>query len=90
LEHSVGYTLLPGTRKPVKVWTDPGTIEPEATRQLRNIGDLPWVDGVAVMPDVHYGKGATVGSVIAPCGKRSRRPRSASTSAAACPPSAPT
>ncbi|SHN34322.1 tRNA-splicing ligase RtcB [Cryptosporangium aurantiacum] len=59
------YTLLPGTRAPVKVWTDPNTIEPEATKQLRNIGALPWVEGVAVMPDVHFGKGATVGSVIA-------------------------
>ena len=61
----MSYTLLPGTRAPVKVWTDPLTIEPEAARQLRNIGALPWVEGVAVMPDVHYGKGATVGSVIA-------------------------
>ncbi|HET8662481.1 MAG TPA: RtcB family protein [Micromonosporaceae bacterium] len=59
------YTLLPGTRAPVKVWTDPWGIEAEAQRQLRNIGNLPWVEGVAVMPDVHYGKGATVGSVIA-------------------------
>jgi tRNA-splicing ligase RtcB len=49
----------------VRVWTDPWSIEPEAARQLRNIGALPWVEGVAVMPDVHYGKGATVGSVIA-------------------------
>jgi tRNA-splicing ligase RtcB len=61
----VTYTLLPGTRAPVKVWTDPWSIEPEAQRQLRNIGALPWVEGVAVMPDVHFGKGATVGSVIA-------------------------
>lgn len=61
----MSHTLLPGTRAPVKVWTNPSTIEPEATRQLRNIGALPWVHGVAVMPDVHYGKGATVGSVIA-------------------------
>ena len=59
------YTMLPGTRAPVRVWTDPATIEPEAQRQLRNIGALPWVEGVAVMPDVHFGKGATVGSVIA-------------------------
>ena len=59
------YSLLPETRAPVKVWTDPAGIEPDASRQLRNIGSLPWVDGVAVMPDVHYGKGATVGSVIA-------------------------
>ncbi|HZN77381.1 MAG TPA: RtcB family protein [Micromonosporaceae bacterium] len=59
------YTLLPGTRAPVKVWTDPWGVEAEAQRQLRNIGNLSWVEGVAVMPDVHYGKGATVGSVIA-------------------------
>lgn len=46
------YALLPGTRAPVKVWTDLWTIEPEAAQQLRNIGTLPWVEGVAVMPDV--------------------------------------
>jgi tRNA-splicing ligase RtcB (3'-phosphate/5'-hydroxy nucleic acid ligase) len=35
-------------------------------RQLENIAALPWTfKHVAVMPDVHYGKGATVGSVIA-------------------------
>ncbi|MFV2021962.1 RtcB family protein [Micromonospora sp. LOL_023] len=61
----MSHTLLPATRAPVKVWTDPSTIEAQATQQLRNIGALPWVHGVAVMPDVHFGKGATVGSVIA-------------------------
>ncbi len=61
----MGYTLLPDTKAPVRVWTDPCGIEPQATQQLRNIGQLPWVEGVAVMPDVHFGKGATVGSVIA-------------------------
>jgi tRNA-splicing ligase RtcB (3'-phosphate/5'-hydroxy nucleic acid ligase) len=61
----MGYTLLAGTKVPVRVWTDPYGIEPEAAQQLRNIGQLPWVEGVAVMPDVHFGKGATVGSVIA-------------------------
>jgi tRNA-splicing ligase RtcB len=29
------------------------------------VATLPWIKGLAVMPDVHYGKGATVGSVIA-------------------------
>ncbi|HEY3504991.1 MAG TPA: RtcB family protein [Actinocatenispora sp.] len=61
----MSYTMLPGTRAPVRVWADPSTVEPDALRQLRNIGSLPWVHGVAVMPDVHLGKGATVGSVIA-------------------------
>lgn len=61
----MGFTLLAGTRAPIRVWTDPDSIEPQAAQQLRNIGQLPWVEGVAVMPDVHLGKGATVGSVIA-------------------------
>ncbi|RLK25938.1 tRNA-splicing ligase RtcB [Micromonospora sp. M71_S20] len=61
----MSYTPLAGTRAPVRVWTDPYGIEPQAAQQLRNIGALPWVQGVAVMPDVHFGKGATVGSVIA-------------------------
>jgi tRNA-splicing ligase RtcB len=59
------FTSLAGTRAPVRMWTDPAAVEHEALQQIRNIGALPWVHGVAVMPDVHYGKGATVGSVIA-------------------------
>jgi tRNA-splicing ligase RtcB len=47
------------------MWTDPAGVESGALDQLRNVSNLPWVHGVAVMPDVHYGKGATVGSVIA-------------------------
>jgi tRNA-splicing ligase RtcB len=47
------------------MWADPDEVEPAAMNQLRNIANLPWVHGVAVMPDVHLGKGATVGSVIA-------------------------
>jgi len=54
-----------GFKAPTRVWTDPNSIEPAAINQLRNIAALPWVHGVAVMPDVHLGKGATVGSVIA-------------------------
>lgn len=57
--------LLAGTRVPVKIWTDPSNVEHAALQQLRNVADLPWTHGVAVMPDVHYGKGATIGSVIA-------------------------
>ncbi|MBX6768121.1 MAG: RtcB family protein [Actinomadura rubrobrunea] len=59
------YRTLEGGRVPIRMWTDPATVESAALDQLRNVADLPWVEGVAVMPDVHYGKGATVGSVIA-------------------------
>ena len=47
------------------MWTDETGIEEAAIRQLRNVSALPWTHGLRVMPDVHYGKGATVGSVIA-------------------------
>lgn len=59
------YEVLTGTRAPVKLWADPAKIEEGALRQLRNVAALPWTQQVAVMPDVHYGIGATVGSVIA-------------------------
>jgi tRNA-splicing ligase RtcB (3'-phosphate/5'-hydroxy nucleic acid ligase) len=49
----------------VKSWTSGVEVEWEAIKQLRNIAALPILAGhVAVMPDVHMGKGATVGSVI--------------------------
>ena len=50
---------------PIRAWTRGVPVEPEAHRQLMNIAALPFVHGhVAVMPDVHLGRGATVGSVI--------------------------
>jgi tRNA-splicing ligase RtcB len=51
---------------PVKLWTKIEEVESQALDQLKNIASLPWVaHHVAVMPDVHVGKGATVGSVVA-------------------------
>ncbi|NJQ13792.1 RtcB family protein [Streptomyces bohaiensis] len=61
----MGHTEIPGVRIPIRSWADPASIEDGAARQLQNVTTLPWVRGLAVMPDVHYGKGATVGSVIA-------------------------
>ena len=50
---------------PIKAWTKGVPVEPEAKQQLLNIAQLPFIfRWVAVMPDVHLGKGATVGSVI--------------------------
>jgi tRNA-splicing ligase RtcB len=50
-------------KSPVLVWTD--EVESAALDQLSNVANLPIIHGhIAVMPDVHLGKGATVGSVI--------------------------
>jgi tRNA-splicing ligase RtcB len=59
-------------RVPIKLWTrgidldGEGTeIEAAALQQLRNVASLPFIHRhVAAMPDVHWGMGATVGSVI--------------------------
>jgi len=41
------------------------SIEPEAQQQILNSASMPFVfRHVAVMPDCHYGKGATVGTVL--------------------------
>ncbi|GHH41987.1 RtcB family protein [Streptomyces candidus] len=61
----MSYTEVPGAKVPIRMWADPGSVEDGAMQQLRNVATLPWIKGLAVMPDVHYGKGATVGSVIA-------------------------
>jgi tRNA-splicing ligase RtcB len=54
-----------GAPVPIKGWVDGVPLESEAHRQLQNIAMIPFVGPwVAVMPDVHLGKGATVGSVI--------------------------
>ncbi|MET9913156.1 RtcB family protein [Streptomyces sp. NPDC006476] len=61
----MSYVEIPGAKVPIRMWTDPASVEEGALQQLRNVATLPWIKGLAVMPDVHYGKGATVGSVIA-------------------------
>jgi tRNA-splicing ligase RtcB len=56
--------VLTKAKFPVKVWAD--DVESSALDQLTNTANLPFVfKHVAAMPDVHMGKGATVGSVIA-------------------------
>ena len=57
---------IKGKNVEVHLWTRASEVESSALEQLKNIASLPWVfHHVAVMPDVHYGKGATVGSVVA-------------------------
>jgi tRNA-splicing ligase RtcB (3'-phosphate/5'-hydroxy nucleic acid ligase) len=51
---------------PIKAWIGGVPVEAAARRQLFNIAALPFIHRhVVAMPDVHFGKGATVGSVIA-------------------------
>ena len=50
----------------IVTFLNPEAIEPAAKQQLLNMAELPFVfKHIAVMPDCHLGKGATVGSVIA-------------------------
>jgi len=50
---------------PIKHWTRGVGIEPTALEQLRNVARLPFIyRHIAVMPDVHAGLGATIGSVV--------------------------
>ncbi len=60
------YSTLNGELVPIRVWAPLSELESDVIRQLKAVASLPWVaHHVAVMPDVHLGKGATVGSVIA-------------------------
>ena len=71
-----------GRIAPVKMWTRGVPVEAQAAQQLMNTATMPFIfKHLAVMPDVHFGMGSTVGSVI-PTKARSFRPRSASTSVA--------
>jgi len=50
---------------PIKAWIRGVGVEDAARKQLENVARLPIVfHHVAAMPDVHFGIGATVGSVI--------------------------
>lgn len=55
---------LNGTGARTLMWANESEIEPQAVEQIRNVGALPWVDELRVMPDVHLGAGATIGTVI--------------------------
>lgn len=58
-------TIAEEGKKPIKAWIDGVELEDAAREQLLNVAGLPFIyPHVAVMPDVHWGKGATVGSVI--------------------------
>ena len=61
-----GYIYEATDGAPIKHWTRGVQLEDAAHDQLRNVASLPFIHKhVAAMPDVHWGIGATIGSVIA-------------------------
>ncbi len=57
--------LKPDKGVPIKAWTKGVPLEKEAEQQLMNVAHMPFIyKHIAVMPDVHWGLGATIGSVI--------------------------
>src|SRR6266699_1760687 len=57
--------MKPDNGVPIKAWTKGVQLEDAARQQLLNVAQLPFIyKWVAAMPDVHWGIGATVGSVI--------------------------
>src|SRR6266513_24553 len=66
MPEETNYNLLrTETGVPVKAWTKGVPLEEQARQQLLNVAQLPFIfKWVAAMPDVHWGIGATVGSVI--------------------------
>src|SRR5262249_1020184 len=60
------YNVIHGGQGvPIKAWTKGVQLEDQAKAQLLNVAHLPFVfRWIAAMPDVHWGIGATVGSVI--------------------------
>jgi tRNA-splicing ligase RtcB len=61
-----GYNVItPAKGVSIKAWTKGVPLEAKAREQLVNVAQLPFIfKWVAAMPDVHWGIGATVGSVI--------------------------
>lgn len=65
ITNQTSYEVTPGQKVDIKSWTRGVPFEDEARAQLKNIATLPFIHKwIAVMPDVHLGKGATIGSVV--------------------------
>ena len=59
------YNVIGPPGRLVKAWTEGVPVDEAAERQLLDVAALPFIHRhVAAMPDLHLGKGATVGSVI--------------------------
>jgi tRNA-splicing ligase RtcB len=59
-------SIINGRNVPIRLWAPMQEVDSNVIEQLKNVAALPWVaHHVAVMPDVHAGRGATIGSVVA-------------------------
>jgi len=59
------YEILKTEKGLIKMWTKGVPVEDAAKQQLINAAEMPFIHKwIAAMPDVHWGMGATVGSVI--------------------------
>lgn len=59
------FEVMGGKGGLIKAWTRGVPVEEGARRQLHNVANMPFIHKwIAAMPDVHWGMGATVGSVI--------------------------
>jgi len=59
------YKVIHQGGAPIKAWIEGVQLEDAAKQQLVNVASLPFIHHhIAAMPDVHWGMGATVGSVI--------------------------
>ncbi len=62
---ATGYIHEPTGGAPIKMWTKGVDVDEAARQQLVNVAEMPFIHRhLAVMPDVHWGMGATIGSVI--------------------------
>ena len=59
------YEVMNNNKFPIKMWTKGVYVEEDAKAQLSKLAGLPFIHKhLAVMPDCHVGKGATIGSVV--------------------------
>ncbi len=64
-EKSVWMKVIKTNSGLIKAWVDGVSFEEEAKRQVERCSRMPFIfKHITVMPDVHLGKGATIGSVI--------------------------
>lgn len=52
-------------RVPIKAWTKYVPFDDNSKAQIKALASMPFVQGLAIMPDVHLGIGSSIGTVAA-------------------------